>query len=73
MANLLNEYYQAGLHLCKYLLDTYKYWIVYDGLSNKSVITYSNSDSAQDSESHKSLTIYFILIAHRVISWISCQ
>jgi len=73
MAKLLNENYQAGLHLYKYLLNTYKYWIVYDGLSNKSIIIHSNSEWAQDSESHKSLTSYFILISHRVTSWISCQ
>ena len=33
MANSSNGHYQAGLHLCRYLLNTYKYQIVYDGLS----------------------------------------
>ena len=40
MENLLNKYYQVGLYLCKYLLNTYKYWIVHDGPSNKSIVVY---------------------------------
>jgi len=55
------------------LLDTCKYQIVYDGLSNKSVVAYSDSDWAQDSESHKSVTGYFTLMAYGVTSWMSCQ
>ena len=44
MANFLNKHYQAGLHLYKYLLNTCKYQIVYNGLSNKLVVAYSDSD-----------------------------
>ena len=44
MANLSNEHYQAELYFCRYLLNTCKYWIVYDRLSNKSVVIYSDSD-----------------------------
>ena len=58
MANPSNKYYWAGLHLYKYLLNTCKYSIVYDGLSNKSVVVHSNSDWIQDSESCKSVTGY---------------
>ena len=66
MANFSNEYYQAKLYLCRYLLNTCKYQIVYNGLSNKSVV-------AQDSELHKSITDYSTLMAYGVIFWISCQ
>jgi len=55
------------------LLNTCKYWIVYNGLSNESVIAHSNSDWAQDPESHKSVTGYFTLMAHGVTSQMSCQ
>jgi len=72
MANPLNKHYQAGLHLCRYLLNTCKYQIVYNKLSNESVVVYSDSDWTQDPESHKSMTSYFILIAYGVTSWISC-
>ena len=44
MANPSNKYYQVVLDLCKYLLNTYKYQIAYGGLSNKSIIAYSNLD-----------------------------
>jgi len=66
MANFSNKYYWAGLHLCEYLLNTYQ--IVYNKLSNKSVVAYSNSDWVQDSKSHKSVTGYFTLIACGVTS-----
>jgi len=71
--NLSNKHYWAGLHFCRYLLNTYKYQIVYDGLSNESIVAYSDSDWAQNPESCKSMTCYFTLIAHGVTFWISCQ
>ena len=66
MANSSNKYYQVGLDLCKY-------WIVYDKLSNESVVAHFDSDQAQDLESHKSMTSYFTLIAYEVTSQMSCQ
>jgi len=68
MVSSLNKHYWAGLHLCKYLLNTYKYWIVYDGLSNECVVAHSDSDFAQDPESCKSIANYFTLMAHGVTS-----
>ena len=44
ITNLLNEHYQAGLHFHRYLLNTCKYWIIYNILSNKFVIAHSDSD-----------------------------
>jgi len=72
MANLSNEHYWARLHLCKYLLNTCKYWIVYDELSNEFVVAHSDSDWTYDPESCKSIIDYFTLIAH-VIFQMSCQ
>ena len=66
IANFSNEYYWTELHLCRYFLNTYKYWIVYNRLSNESVIAYSALDWTQDSESCKSMTGYFTLMAYRV-------
>ncbi len=66
MTNLSNEHYQAELHLCRYLLNTCKYQIVYDRLSNKYIVAYSNSDWVQDLESCKSMTGYFTLITYKV-------
>ena len=67
MGNLLDKHYSAELHLCRYLLNTCKYWIVYDGLSNESVVAHSDSDWAQDPESCKFITGYFTLMACGVI------
>jgi len=73
MTNPSNEHYQAGLYLHRYLLNTCKYWIVYDRLSNESVVAHSNSDWAQDPESCKSVTSYFNLMTYGVTSWMSYQ
>jgi len=73
MENLLNKHYRAGLYLCRYLLNTCKYYIVYNRLSNMSIVAYSDSDWIQDPESYKSITGYFTLIACGVIFWMSCQ
>jgi len=66
MVNPSNEHYWAGLHLCRYLLNTCKYQIVYDGLSNKSVVAHSDLDWIQNPESCKSVTGYFTLMTCRV-------
>ena len=42
--NLLNEYHQVGLHFYMYLLNTCNYQIVYNRLSNESVVAHSDSD-----------------------------
>jgi len=73
MENSSNKHYQAGLHLCRYLLNTCKYWIVYNRLSSKSIVAHSDSDWTQDPESCKSVTGYFTLMAQGIIFWISYQ
>jgi len=44
MANPSNDHYQVRLHLCRYLLATRRYRLVYNGLSNESLVAYSDSD-----------------------------
>ena len=44
IANSSNNHYQVGLHLCRYLLATHRYRLVYNGLSNESLVVYSDSD-----------------------------
>ena len=44
IANPSNDYYQVGLHLCRYLLATCRYWLVYNRLSNELLVAYSDSD-----------------------------
>jgi len=71
MANPSKDHYWAGLHLCRYLLATCRYWLVYNGLSNKSLVAYSNSDWDQDHEHCKSTTGYFTMLAQGITSWLS--
>ena len=71
MANPSNNHYWVGLHLCRYLLVTRRYRLVYNGLSNESLVAYSNSDWGQDHEHHKSTTGYFTMLAQGITSWLS--
>jgi len=71
MANPSNNHYWVGLHLCKYLLATRRYWLVYNGLSNESLVVYSDSDWGQDHKHRKSTTGYFFILAQGITSWLS--
>ena len=53
-----------------YFLDRWTWYItiVYNKLSNESIVAHSNSDWAQDPESHKFMTGYFTLMAHEITS-----
>jgi len=73
MANSSNDHYQVGLHLCRYLLATRRYQLVYNGLSNELLVAYSDSDWGQDHEHHKSTTGYFTMLAQEITSWLSCK
>jgi len=44
MANPSNDHYRVGLHLCRYLLAICRYQLVYNGLNNKLLVAYSDSD-----------------------------
>ena len=71
MANPSNDHYRVGLHLCRYLLATRRYRLVYNGLSNESLVAYSDSDWGQDHEHRKSTTGYFTMLAQGITSWLS--
>jgi len=53
------------------LLATYRYWLVYNGLSNKLLVAYSDSDWSQDHEYCKSTTGYITMLAQGITSWLS--
>jgi len=71
MANPSNDHYQVGLHLCRYLLATCRYWLAYNGLSNELLVAYSDSDWGQDHDHRKSTTGYFTMLAQRITFWFS--
>jgi len=68
IANLSNDHYRVGLYLCRYLLATCRYWLVYNRLSNKLLVAYSDSDWGQDHEHRKSTTGYFTILAQEITS-----
>jgi len=71
MANPFNNHYRVGLHLCRYLLATHRYRLVYNGLSNKLLVAYSDSDWDQDHKHRKSTTGYFTMLAQGITFWLS--
>jgi len=73
MANSSNDHYRVGLHLCRYLLVTHRYRLVYNRLSNKLLVAYSDSDWSQDHKHYKSTTSYFTMLAQEITSWLSCK
>jgi len=68
IANPSNDYYRVGLYLCRYLLATCRYWLVYNRLSNELLVAYSDSDWSQDHEHCKSTTGYFTILAQGITS-----
>jgi len=46
---------------------------IYNGLSNESLVAYSDSDWGQDYEHCKSTTGYFTMLAQGITSWLSCK
>jgi len=71
IANSSNDHYQVGLHICRYLLATFRYQLVYNRLSNKSLVAYSDSDWDQDHEYCNSATGYFTMLTQGITSWLS--
>jgi len=71
IANPSNNHYRVGLHLCRYLLATCRYRLVYNGLSNELLVAYSDSDWGQDHEHCKSTTGYFTMLAQGITFWLS--
>jgi len=68
IANPSNDHYQVRLHLYRYLLATHRYWLVYNGSSNKLLVAYSDFDWGQDHEHRKSTTGYFTMLAQGITS-----
>ncbi|KAJ3552813.1 hypothetical protein NP233_g12787 [Leucocoprinus birnbaumii] len=64
-------HYEAGLHVCRYLLGTRSYKLVFDGLSKDFICAFSDSDWGQDKENRRSVTGNFCLIAQGPVSWLS--
>ena len=67
------EHLDKALYICRYLLGTHFYSLVFDGASQAGLITFTNSDLASDPNTHCSQTGWFIKLANCIFSWKSQQ
>ena len=68
-ANPTEEHLNKALYICRYLLGTPHYALVYDGKSNGGLLAYADSDWASDPITRKSTTGYLVKLANGVFSW----
>ncbi len=71
--NPSREHLDKALYICRYLAGTSKYALVYDGISNKGLIAYTDSDWAADPIKRRSITGNFFKLADGIVSWQSCS
>ena len=65
-ANPTEEHLNKALYICRYLLGTPHYALVYDGKSNGGLLAYADSDWASDPITRKSTTGYLVKLANSV-------
>src|SRR5882672_3979875 len=70
-ANPSKEHLDRALYICRYLLSTPNYDLVFNGSSKEGLIAFSDSDWASDPVMCHSTTGYIIQLAHGPVSWLS--
>ena len=68
-ANPSDDHFERAKYICRYLVGTKDYAIVYNGKSNKGMVTYVDSDWAADPITRRSVTGYFFKLADGIFSW----
>ena len=68
-ANPSQEHLNKALYICRYLLGTSNYALVYNGPSNEGLMAYADSDWASDPNNRKSTTGYMVNLAGAICSW----
>ena len=63
------EHLDRALYICRYLLGTSKYSLVYNGKGGGGLIRFADSDWASDPISRKSTTGYLVKLANGVFCW----
>ena len=72
-ANPSKEHLDKALYICRYLLGTRHYSLVFDGASQAGLIAYTDSDWASDYNDCHSQTGWFFKLANCTFSWRSCK
>ncbi|VDC06996.1 unnamed protein product [Peniophora sp. CBMAI 1063] len=70
-ANPSDEHLNKALHVCRYLVGTKDYRLVFDGRSGEGIFAMTDSDWASDPSHRRSQTGYFLLLARASFSWVS--
>jgi len=68
-ANPTQDHLNRALYICRYLLGTSDYALVFNGKSNGGLIAYADSDWASDPITRKSTTGYLVKLANGVFCW----
>ena len=67
--NPTEDHYKAAQHVCRYLVGTRDYKLVYTCEEDKGLVAYTDSDWAADKIWHCSVTGYFFKLANSIILW----
>ena len=68
-ANPSEEHLTWVPYICRYLIGTSNYALVYDGPSDGGLMAYADSDWASDLTNRKSTTGYMVKLAGAIFSW----
>ena len=68
-ANPNQEHLDRALYICRYLLGTSKYALVFDGKNGGGLIGFADSDWASDPVTRKSTTGYLVKLANGLFCW----
>ena len=66
--NPTKDHYKAAQHVCRYLVGTHDYKLVYIHEEDKGLVAYTDSDWAADKIWQRSITGYFFKLANGIIS-----
>ena len=67
--NPTEDHYRAAVHICRYLVGSQDYKLVYSREADKGLVTFTDSDWAADKIRRHSITGYFFKLANGIISW----
>ena len=67
--NPTEDHYKAAQHICRYLVGTHDYKLVYTCEEDKGLVAYTDSDWAADKIQWRSVTGYFFKLANGIILW----
>jgi len=70
--NPSQDHLNKALYICRYLIGTSTYSLVYNGGSGAGLIAWTDSDWGSDPTSRLSQTGFYLKLADGLISWTSC-